>query len=76
MQKLQRSVARTPISLRRTDWMRKMKSGVHSTTAEDLAKIMRYCIMTSTEKETFLEVTRTKEYQFQDTEKKRYIFLS
>lgn len=45
--------------------------GVHSTTAKDLAKIMRYCIMTSTEKETFLEVTRTKEYRFQDTEKKR-----
>lgn len=45
--------------------------GVHSTTAKDLAKIMRYCIMTSTEKETFLEVTRAKEYQFQDTEKKQ-----
>ena len=45
--------------------------GVHSTTAKDLAKIMRYCIMTSTEKETFLEVTRAKEYQFQDMEKKR-----
>ena len=40
--------------------------GVHSTTAEDLAKIMRYCIMLSGEKEKFLEVTRTKEYQFQD----------
>ena len=34
------------------------EGGVHSTTAEDLAKIMRYCIMTSGEKETFLEVTR------------------
>ena len=43
--------------------------GVHSTTAKDLAKIMRYCIMISTEKETFLEVTRAKEYQFQDTER-------
>ena len=47
------------------------ESGVHSTTAEDLAKIMRYCIMTSGEKEAFLEVTRTKEYQFQDTDRKR-----
>ena len=47
------------------------EGGVHSTTAKDLAKIMRYCIMTSTEKEAFLEVTRTKEYQFQDMEKKR-----
>ena len=49
----------------------KNAGGVHSTTAKDLAKIMRYCIMISTEKETFLEVTRAKEYQFQDTEKKR-----
>ena len=47
------------------------EGGVHSTTAEDLAKIMRYCIMTSGEKETFLEVTRTKEYQFQDADRKR-----
>ncbi len=31
------------------------EGGVHSTTAEDLAKIMRYCIMTSGEKETFLK---------------------
>ena len=34
--------------------------GIHSTTAKDLAKIMRYCIMISTEKETFLEVTRVQ----------------
>ena len=47
------------------------EGGVHSTTAEDMAKIMRYCIMTSGEKEAFLEVTRTKEYQFQDTDRKR-----
>ena len=47
------------------------EGGVHSTTAEDLAKIMQYCIMTSGEKEAFLEVTRTKEYQFQDTDRKR-----
>ena len=45
--------------------------GVHSTTAEDLAKIMRYCIMVSGEKEEFLEVTRTKEYQFQDASGER-----
>ena len=47
------------------------EGGVHSTTAEDMAKIMRYCIMTSGEKETFFEVTRTKEYQFQDADRKR-----
>ena len=71
MQKRQRSVARTRILLHRTGWMLEDAGGVHSTTAKDLAKIMRYCIMISTEKETFLEVTRAKEYQFQDTEKKR-----
>ncbi len=38
---------------------------------KSLAKIMQYCIMTSGEKEAFLEVTRTKEYQFQDTDRKR-----
>lgn len=46
-------------------------AGVHSTTAEDLAKIMRYCIMVSGEKEEFLEITRTKEYQFQDASGER-----
>lgn len=45
--------------------------GTHSTTAADLARIMRYCIMQSPEKEAFLEVTRTKSYQFQDIEGKR-----
>lgn len=35
---------------------------VHSTTARDLAKIMKYCI----ENETFLEITRTSEYSFSD----------
>lgn len=32
---------------------------IHSTTAADLAKIMSYCIMTSPQKEKFLEITRT-----------------
>ena len=34
--------------------------GVHGTTAEDLAKIMSYCI----KNETFLEITRTANHQF------------
>lgn len=46
-------------------------TGIHSTTAEDLAKIMRYCIMLSEEKEEFLKITGTKEYQFCDVDKKR-----
>lgn len=36
----------------------------HSTTAKDLAGIMRYCIMTSPQKEMFLEITRTANYSF------------
>ncbi len=36
----------------------------HSTTARDLALIMRYCIMQSPKKEEFLEITRTANYGF------------
>lgn len=37
---------------------------VHSTTAEELAKIMAYCIKKSPQKEKFLEITRTPQYSF------------
>ena len=36
----------------------------HSTTAKDLARIMRYCIMLSPQKEMFLEITRAANYSF------------
>ena len=36
----------------------------HSTTARDLALIMRYCIMKSPQKEEFLEITRAANYSF------------
>lgn len=36
----------------------------HSTTAKDLARIMRYCVMISPQKEMFLEITRTLNYSF------------
>ncbi len=36
----------------------------HSTTAKDLALIMRYCIMESPKREEFLEITRTPGYGF------------
>ena len=36
------------------------ENGVHGTTAEDLAKIMSYCI----QNETFLEITRTQSHSF------------
>lgn len=42
------------------------ENGTHHTTAEDLARIMKYCIMDSPQKELFLEITRTPNYQFTD----------
>jgi len=45
--------------------------GEHSITAEDLAKIMRYCIRLSPKKEEFLEITRTASRTFSDVEGKR-----
>ena len=47
------------------------EEGIHSTTAKDLARIMRYCIMESPKREAFREVTRTNEYSFTDVEGKR-----
>lgn len=40
--------------------------GVHHTTAEDLARIMKYCIMDSPKRDKFLEITRTETYTFSD----------
>ena len=42
--------------------------GEHSTTAADLAAIMKYCIRDSGEKEMFLEITGTQQYSFTDLE--------
>ena len=39
---------------------------IHSTTAEELAKILRYCIKISEAKELFLEITRTPSHSFSD----------
>lgn len=47
------------------------EGGVHATTAEELATIMRYCIMESPQKETFLEITRTMDYSFTNAEGSR-----
>lgn len=38
----------------------------HSTTAADLARIMRYCVMESPQKEMFLQITQTQDYSFTD----------
>lgn len=45
--------------------------GIHHTTAKDLAKIMKYCIMDSPEKDMFLEITGTPSYQFTDCQGKK-----
>lgn len=39
-------------------------NGVHSTTAVDLARILRYCISQSPQKDMFLEITRMPSYTF------------
>ncbi len=45
--------------------------GIHGTTARELARIMKYCILESPMKEEFLKITQTKTYQFSDVEGKR-----
>lgn len=47
------------------------EKGTHSTTARELALIMRYCIMQSSCKDQFLEITRTKNYQFTNVDESR-----
>lgn len=44
---------------------------VHSTTAADLARIMRYCVMESPRRENFLQITGTSDYSFTDLSRKR-----
>lgn len=40
------------------------KKGFHHTTAEDLALLMKYCILESKESENFLQITGTANYNF------------
>lgn len=47
------------------------EKGFHSTTATELATIMRYCIKESPEKETFLEITQKASHQFSNVEGSR-----
>ena len=42
--------------------------GEHSTTAEDLARIMSYCILKSPKKESFLSITQKGSYHFMDVD--------
>lgn len=43
---------------------------IHSTTADNLARIMMYCITTSKEKDSFLQITSVSNYSFTDLNKK------
>lgn len=43
----------------------------HHSTAEDMAKILRYCIYLSPEREAFLAITQTQDYQFSNKEGNR-----
>ena len=45
----------------------KDETGSHGTTAKDLATIMSYCI----KNDTFLKITQTKQYSFQNVERNR-----
>lgn len=47
------------------------KNGKHSTTAIDLALIMKYCIMDSPVREKFIEICQTRDHSFTDYEGKR-----
>ena len=44
---------------------------IHSTTATDLARIMAYCVTESPAKESFLQITQTPSYQFNDESGRR-----
>lgn len=61
----------TPNGLDATVTTESGEEKVHSTTARDLARIMKYCIGESEKKEEFLEITRTQNYSFADVAGKR-----
>ena len=58
----------TPNGLDATD---ETTGNSHSTTAADLAKIMRYCISQSPKSEEFLEITRAPSHAFSNLERTR-----
>ena len=47
--------------------------GDHCTTAKDLALILRYCTIISSKAKEFVEITKTKTYEFQEVNQKRYV---
>lgn len=49
--------------------------GVHSTSARDLAKLMRYCVFISEKKDAFRKICQTRQYSFSNQEKTRSFAL-
>lgn len=56
----------TPNGLDETD-----ETGMHATTASELARIMSYCIMESPKKEEFLSITAMPSHSFKNVEESR-----
>lgn len=52
------------------------KTGKHSTTATELALIMKYCVMDSPERELFMEICGTREYSFSDYSGARFFSVA
>ncbi|MDD6207347.1 MAG: D-alanyl-D-alanine carboxypeptidase [Clostridiales bacterium] len=52
------------IEVKKPDGSVGVEEKVHSTTAKELALILRYCIRESSKKDLFLEITGTKTYSF------------
>ncbi len=61
----------TPNGLDETD-----ETGMHATTATELARIMSYCIMESPKKEEFLSITSMPSYSFSNVEESRQFSCS
>ncbi len=60
----------TPNGLDDTETLEDGTEKMHSTTAEELAAIMRYCVWQSPKSREFLEITRTQNYYFTDIDGK------
>jgi len=58
----------TPNGLDATETLENGEEKMHSTTAADLARIMKYCINESPQKDEFLNITQTTNYNFSNTE--------
>ncbi len=51
-------------------------NGIHSTTAVELSKIMKYCVMDSPMKDEFIKICQTKSYSFSDYSNSRSFIVN